>query len=79
MVNKFVQNVETLCKNTRKTMCKSRVNFCVQILFSKLLRVKLSFSTHFSHLSHTLSHSHPPLVFNYFIHYSTAPTITTTK
>ena len=74
-----IKNVYNQCKTPCKSLRISRAKKCVKSPLHEIHCVNPHFPTHFSHLSHTLSHSRPPLVFNYFIHYSTAPTITTTK
>ena len=59
MVKNFTQNVEIVCKSPRKTSCKSLVKLCVKFLSASTARVKLHFPTHFSLLSHPLTHNPP--------------------
>ena len=71
--------MDNLCKTTTKTLCKNDVNFCAK-LFKNLFNVqKPDFFTNISYSFHHKFHNLPSLAFNYFIHYSTSPTITTTN
>ena len=73
----FIQTVENPCKTFCKTLCIFIVKVGVKI-YSKIFSVyKLLLSSIFSHPFHYSFHNHPPLNFNYFIHYSTNPTTKT--
>ena len=59
-------SIDNPCITLCKTPCKSRVNFRVFLPSPSTFRVKLHFPTHFSSLSHLLSHHPPTSVFYQF-------------
>ena len=75
----IAQTVEIMWKSTWKTWCKFIVKLSAKPFSHTSNRAKPLFSSHFSHLSHQLSHPLANLLFNYFFHISTAPTIITTN
>lgn len=74
-----LQNVEFLCKSTCKSQCKFRVKNVYYSTIHQNHVQNLFFPPTFPTFPTILPTAQPPLLFNYFFHYSTAPTITTTN
>ena len=79
MANKKIIHVEILCKNIRKSQCKTIAKICVNFLFSQKSVQKIFYPPTFPTFSTLFPTTPLPLKFNYYIHYSTTPTITTTN
>ena len=72
-------NVDILCKTLFNTPCKSTVKICAKKI-KKLFNVQnLTYSHTFPFLSTTFNTAFPYLLLTNLFHYSTYPTITTTK
>ena len=71
--------VENLWKTSGKTLCKSIAKLSAKPSLPVFPRVKLPFSSNFSHLSHHLSHHPSSLSLTNLFHISTDPTIITTN
>ena len=77
MVKKIVQNVETMCKTTRKSMRKIVVKICAK---NNSFIQHIKFSA-FPHCFPAIPTTFPTIFYYLFIsrlfHFSTSPTITT--
>ena len=76
MVNKFVQNVETLCKTLSKIQCIICGLFCEKLKSRHFYVENHAFLPTFPTFSNHFFTSKSPLIISNIFHYSTDPTNT---
>ena len=79
MVNKITHFVEIMCKTLWKSPCKFRANFCEKLTTHYFPVYKKFYSPAFPTHSTIFFTTKSPEILTSLFHYSTTPTITTTK